>query len=150
MKTIYLASIASIIMAMGCNSGAPLTESNSSSVENPKGNPNGLTASISFDEMEKTLQPINEGEQLTILFTYTNTGKAPLIVTKAKGSCGCTSTEYLPKEPLQPGEKGTIRAVFDSAGKPQNNTKTITISSNDPDGDKILTFHVYVEPIPQN
>jgi|GEM_PF-296824 len=150
MKTIYLASIATIIMTLGCNSAAPLTDTNSASAENPKGNPDGLNASISFDEMEKTLQPINEGEQLTILFNYTNSGKAPLIITKAQGSCGCTSTEFLPKEPLQPGEKGIIRAIFNSAGKPQNNTKTITVSSNDPDGDKVLTFNVFVEPTPQN
>jgi hypothetical protein len=101
---------------------------------------------MTFEEDDITLTPIEEGEEVTILYNYTNTGKAPLIISGTRGSCGCTSTEHSPQKPLNPGEKGFIRAVFDSNGKPKNNTKTITVTSNDPQGDVVLKFNVYVNP----
>ena len=149
MKKLYFIGFSLLAVLYSCKNENVLTESNSATAEHPKGDPNAPAAAITFDEEEKTMPEINEGEQLTIMFSFTNTGKAPLIVTQAKGSCGCTSTDYEPKDQIAPGEKGTIRAIFDSSGKPKNNTKTITVSSNDPSGDKTLTFHVFVNPTAQ-
>ena len=44
-------------------------------------------------------------------FVFTNTGKEPLIIEKAKGSCGCTVPEW-PKEPIAPGETAKINVVI--------------------------------------
>lgn len=140
-----------IIAFASCNGGNALTDdNNTATADNPLGDPNAPKAEITFEQDELTLNPIEEGEEVTLLYNFTNTGKGALIITGTRGSCGCTSTEHNPKEPIQPGEKGFVRAVFNSQGKPKNNTKTITVSSNDPSGDKVLTFNVYVNPQYQN
>ena len=45
-------------------------------------------------------------------FIFTNTGKEPLIIEKAKGSCGCTVPEW-PKEPIAPGESAIMKINYD-------------------------------------
>ncbi len=79
-------------------------------------------------------------------FVFTNTGKEPLIITRAKGSCGCTVPTW-PKEPIMPGQKGTIKVKYatNRAGK---FTKTITISSNAKTASKRLTIKGTVKPKP--
>ena len=145
MRYIFLTIGVSILFA--CNSNEVITDvNNTATPENPTGDPNSPKPAMTFEADEITLDPINEDEEVTLLYNFTNTGKAPLVITGTRGSCGCTSTEYSPKEPIQPGEKGYIRAVFNSSGKPNQNTKTVTVSSNDPNGEKVLTFNVFVNP----
>ena len=62
-------------------------------------------------------------------FTFTNTGSSPLIITSAKGSCGCTVADY-PKNPILSGETATVTVIFDTANKAGYQTKTITLSLN--------------------
>ena len=61
-------------------------------------------------------------------FLFTNTGKEPLIISKAKGSCGCTVPEW-PKEPIMPGENGIIKVNYDEKRVGSFN-KSVTITSN--------------------
>ena len=61
-------------------------------------------------------------------FLFTNTGKEPLIISKAKGSCGCTVPEW-PKEPIMPGENGVIKVNYDEKRVGSFN-KSVTITSN--------------------
>jgi len=61
-------------------------------------------------------------------FNFTNTAKEPLIIEKAKGSCGCTVPEW-PKEPIAPGETATIKVNYDEK-RVGPYTKSITITSN--------------------
>jgi hypothetical protein len=61
-------------------------------------------------------------------FVFTNNGNAPLVITNAQGSCGCT-VPSTPKEPILPGSKGTIGVKYDTS-RPGTFTKTVTISSN--------------------
>ncbi len=74
-------------------------------------------------------------------FNFTNTGNAPLQITHAKGSCGCTIPEY-PKEPIFPGESGVIKVRYDTkrdSGKPF--IKRVTVSTNETSGqDRVLTI----------
>jgi hypothetical protein len=46
-------------------------------------------------------------------FTFTNTGKEPLIIIAANASCGCTVPQYS-KEPIAPGKTGTITVTYDT------------------------------------
>lgn len=62
------------------------------------------------------------------VFTFTNSGKEPLIITSAKGSCGCTVPTY-PKEPIAPGETAEIRVKYDTK-RVGPFTKTVTVNSN--------------------
>ena len=61
-------------------------------------------------------------------FEFKNTGDEPLIISNAKGSCGCTVPEW-PKEPIAPGAKGSIRVKYDTK-RPGPINKSVTITSN--------------------
>ncbi|NJO01255.1 MAG: DUF1573 domain-containing protein [Bacteroidia bacterium] len=65
---------------------------------------------------------------VTAVFTFTNTGDAPLVITDAKGSCGCTVPSYT-KDPIMPGEQGEIKAVYNAASVGVFN-KTVTVTAN--------------------
>ena len=61
-------------------------------------------------------------------FEFKNTGTQPLIISNAKGSCGCTVPEW-PKEPIAPGATGAIRVKYDTK-RPGPINKSVTINSN--------------------
>nr|HNH67158.1 DUF1573 domain-containing protein [Bacteroidia bacterium] len=68
---------------------------------------------------------ITEGEIVSYNFKFKNSGKAPLIITQASASCGCTVPEYS-KDPIAPGQEGFIKVTFNSEGKHGMTSKTIT------------------------
>lgn len=61
-------------------------------------------------------------------FTFTNTGNAPIIITKVKASCGCT-VPTKPQEPIMPGKSATIGVKYDTK-RLGDFSKTITVTSN--------------------
>ena len=69
-------------------------------------------------------------------FKFINTGKEPLIISKAKGSCGCTVPQW-PKEPILPGEHGIIKVNYDEKRVGSFN-KSITITSNAKNSPQII------------
>ena len=77
-------------------------------------------------------------------FKFTNSGKEPLIISNAKGSCGCTVPTW-PKEPIMPGEKGSISVNY-ATNKAGRFTKTVTISSNAKTSTARLTIQGTVKP----
>jgi len=72
---------------------------------------------------------IKEGAEATKEFVFTNTGKKNLILTDVVTSCSCTASSW-PKEPIAPGQKGTITVGYDTNGKSGSFNKSITITSN--------------------
>ena len=72
---------------------------------------------------------ITQGEKVSFSYRFKNSGKTDLIITSAKGSCGCTVPEY-PKRPIPPGGEEKIQVVFDSDGKSGRQNKTVTILAN--------------------
>ncbi|HXH18898.1 MAG TPA: DUF1573 domain-containing protein [Chitinophagales bacterium] len=95
--------------------------------ETPQANPTG--PAIRFEFEEYNFGDINEGDDATVDFVFTNTGTEKLILTDVKASCGCT-TPFWSKEPVMPGEKGKITAKYNTQGRPGNFSKAITITSN--------------------
>ena len=71
---------------------------------------------------------IKQGANGACEFTLTNTGSEPLIISKAKGSCGCTVPEW-PKEPIMPGASATMTVRYDTKRVGAIN-KSVTITSN--------------------
>ena len=71
-------------------------------------------------------------------FVFTNTGDAPLIISNARGSCGCTVPTW-PKEPIAPGATGKIGVKYDT-NRLGKFTKTITLTTNTVQKNKILTI----------
>lgn len=72
---------------------------------------------------------IKEGDVVSHVFAFTNTGDVPLIISSATASCGCTVPQW-PKEPVGVGGTGEIHVSFNSKNKPGIQNKTITITAN--------------------
>ncbi len=83
---------------------------------------------IKFESLEVNYGSIEKGADGVRVFKFTNTGTAPLIISNAQGSCGCTVPTY-PKEPIMPGEKGEIRVKYDTQRVGQF-TKYVTLTTN--------------------
>ena len=77
-------------------------------------------------------------------FKFKNTGKEPLIITDAKGSCGCTVPTYPKNVPIKPGESEVIKVTYDTK-RAGNFTKTVTIHSNAKTPEKVITIKGHVE-----
>jgi len=89
---------------------------------------NQPTTTVSFDKMEYDFGTMNVGDKKETYFRLTNTGEEPLIISSAKGSCGCTVPDW-PKNPIAPGDSEKILVVF-TAKSEGVQTKTVTIQAN--------------------
>ena len=70
------------------------------------------------------------GEEIQAVFEVTNTGDYPLIFSDITPSCSCTLAEK-PEEPIQPGEKGVIKANIATEKTGVGSiSKTVTVVSN--------------------
>jgi len=95
-------------------------------------------AKMEFEEIEWNFGEIKQGESVEYAFNFTNTGSDPLIITSAKGSCGCTVPVW-PREPVAPGESGVIDVKFNSKGKKGKQNKRVTLITNMVPSQKVLT-----------
>ncbi len=86
-------------------------------------------AKITFEETTHNFGTVKEGEKVEHVYKFKNTGKVPLVITNAKGSCGCTVPDW-PEKPIAVGDSGEIKVVFNSNGKPGNQRKTVTVTAN--------------------
>jgi len=75
---------------------------------------------------------IKQGANGSCEFELTNNGSEPLIISKAKGSCGCTVPEW-PKEPIMPGKSAVMTVRYDTKRVGPIN-KSVTITSNASNG----------------
>lgn len=91
--------------------------------------PAGPTTTMSFSETEFDFGTVNEGEKVSHTYTFTNTGNEPLILSNAKGSCGCTVPSW-PREPIAPGATGEITVEFNSKNKKGKRNQKVTITAN--------------------
>lgn len=91
--------------------------------------PTGPTTTIKYEEETYDFGTCNEGDRVAHAFKFKNTGSEPLLITNAKGSCGCTVPTW-PKEPIPPGGTGELKVEFNSAGKPGNQSKRVTVTAN--------------------
>lgn len=89
-------------------------------------NPNAPT--ITFDSEVVDYGTIEQGADGVREFKFTNNGKEPLIISNARGSCGCTVPTW-PKEPIKPGESSVIKVKYDTKRLGAIN-KSVTITSN--------------------
>lgn len=70
-----------------------------------------------------------DGGPSSVTFTVTNTGTGFLTITEVQPSCGCTTPTWT-KEPIAPGQKGTISASYDPMNRPGPFNKNIVIKTN--------------------
>lgn len=86
-------------------------------------------ARMSFAEQVFDFGIVDEGDLVEHEFSFINTGKLPLIISTANSTCGCTVPEW-PKEPIEPGESASVMVRFNTLGKPNNQTKPVSIFAN--------------------
>lgn len=91
--------------------------------------PNIPFTEITFEETDFNFGIIDDGEVIQNVFKFTNTGDEPLIITNAKGSCGCTVPEW-PKAPIMPGESSYLLVQFNSKNKKGKQAKRVTLTAN--------------------
>lgn len=129
MKKLFLIAICAATLS-ACQNKA--TESETTTDTTATGTPVIAEADAPKVQVEKAIYEfgeITQGEKVSYEFKFKNTGKTPLIITNASATCGCTVPEY-PSHPIKPGEEGSIKVVFDSAGKLGLQDKVVTITSN--------------------
>lgn len=105
----------------------------------------GKYPTITFSKKEHDFGTINEGDKVETTINFTNDGEADLIIASANASCGCTVPEFT-KEPIKPGASGSLKISFDSTGKPGNQQKTVTVTSNTANKTDMLTIRANVTP----
>jgi hypothetical protein len=71
---------------------------------------------------------IQQGADGACVFTVTNSGTEPLIISRCKGSCGCTVPQC-DKAPIAPGATSSITVKYDTKRIGPIN-KSVTITSN--------------------
>ncbi len=102
---------------------------------------------MNFEETTVDYGTIEQGSDPYRFFNFTNNGNAPLVITNAKGSCGCTVPTY-PKEPIVPGATGEIKVRYDT-NRVGPFTKRVTLTTNVGEEPIILTIKGKVEKKPE-
>jgi len=99
---------------------------------------------MTFETEKHDFGTITQGDKVDYDFKFKNTGGSDLIITGAKGSCGCTVPEY-PKEAIKPGVSEVIKVSFNSAGKSGKQAKSVTLFCNIKEGKKVLHINSNIE-----
>src|ERR1700733_8679675 len=85
-------------------------------------------AEFKFNEEKHDFGKIPQGTPVTTVFTFTNVGQDPLIITDVRPTCGCTIADFT-KTPVKAGETGSIKITYNAAFAAPF-TKTIVVTSN--------------------
>lgn len=99
-----------------------------------------------FERETQDFGSIPEGTQATYVFRVKNVGDQALLITDVQASCGCTTPSWT-KEPLMPGKIGTIKAVYNSTGRPGAFHKSIIVRSTAEN--EIATLYLKGEVVPK-
>ncbi len=119
--------------------------SNPATADNETGADGDVAVPVfTFEKEVHDFGTIVQGEKVAYSFKFKNTGQGDLIITDAKGSCGCTVPEW-PKEPVPPGGEGKIDVVFNSEGKSGQQNKKITITANTVPSMTVLAINGVIE-----
>ncbi|WP_052461005.1 DUF1573 domain-containing protein [Psychroserpens mesophilus] len=81
-----------------------------------------------FDEEVIDYGTIAQNDNGIRTFKFTNRGRAPIVISNVKTTCGCTVPTY-PKQAILPGETATIDIKY-ATNRVGSFSKTITIISN--------------------
>lgn len=69
-------------------------------------------------------------------FKFKNSGKAPLVLTNVKTSCGCTTPSW-PREPIEKDKTGKIKVKYNTKLKGKF-SKSVTVYSNAENSREVL------------
>ena len=153
MKKIVIICLAIVATTFtSCQDSAAKKVTNSTTTAAPTTTSSAKTSTggpvMTFDKVVHDFGTINEGDKVTTVFNFTNTGNEDLIIVDARGSCGCTVPQYPKNTAIAPGATGEITVSFDSSNKPGNQQKSVTLSANTASGREMLRIKSQVTPDP--
>jgi hypothetical protein len=102
-------------------------------------------ARISFEETEFNFGEVFEGDNVVHTFNFSNTGKVPLLISDARSSCGCTVPEW-PKQAIAPGERSSMKVVFNTTDRPEAQRKEVVVTANTYPSKTKIALTGYVRP----
>ncbi len=144
MKTPQFLLLVLFSVAIACNSSSDDKAITTDLVASPlTANQSAKAVAVPEIEMLETsydFGKMQQGESVTHDFVLKNIGEADLIISAAKGSCGCTVPQW-PKTPIAQGEEATIKVTYNSAGKKGKQNKTVTLVTNAIPNTKVLTIN---------
>lgn len=79
---------------------------------------------------------------VTCLFTFTNVSNSPIVIHNVVSSCGCTTPDWT-REPILPGQNGTINARFSNDQGEGAFDKSLTVYISNVDRPVILRLRGY-------
>lgn len=101
---------------------------------------------ITFEKTTHDFGRILEGEKITTVFRFKNTGGSDLIISNVNASCGCT-VPYFSKTPIKPGNQGEISVEFDSNRRSGAQAKSVSVLTNAQPSTVVLTVRaMIIEP----
>ncbi|WP_369047558.1 DUF1573 domain-containing protein [Tenacibaculum sp. UWU-22] len=133
-----------------CKKGSATSKVKSENVVNAEKRDNDISKGspvVSFDKTEYNFGTVKEGDIVTTSFKVTNTGKSDLVITRATATCGCTIPTW-PREPIAPGESGELKVRFNTRGKKNRQSKTVTLYTNTASGREYVKLSGMVTPTP--
>jgi hypothetical protein len=146
-KSIGLLTLSLVLLTSACkkeSAADKITDADMATIEAAKAL-EGKFPIVKLDKEVHDFGTINEGDKVETEFMVTNGGEVDLIISDAKGSCGCTVPEP-PKEPIKPGASAPIKVTFDSNGKPGAQKKTVTLTTNTEKGYETFEIKANVTP----
>ena len=146
-KSVGLFALSLIVLATACkqeSAADKITDADMKSIEAERALI-GKFPKVELDKEVHDFGTINEGDVVETEFIVKNVGETNLVISDAKGSCGCTVPEP-PKEPIKPGASAPIKVSFDSKGKPGAQEKTVTLTTNSENGHETFKIKANVTP----
>ncbi len=123
-----LGLVASFSLAATAQVDAKATNKEAKSTEVKKEASAAAGPAISTDKETHNYGKIQKGANGDCFFTITNTGTEPLVITNAKGSCGCTVPTW-PREAIAPGKSASMKVTY-ATNRVGKINKSVTITSN--------------------
>lgn len=136
MKKVMFIAALTVLAAIGARAQGTTTT--------PPTNDNPNAPEMMFESETVDYGTIEYNSEGTREFKFKNTGKEPLIIQSATGSCGCT-VPTPPKDPVKPGETAVIKVHYDTK-RVGNFEKTVTVVSNSKTPTKVLKIKGVVKP----
>ena len=143
MKNILYLIVFSLLFT-GCGDD-PFSKVKTENVEKARerDNSTAIFPVMEFDKTNHDFGIIQDGTPQETVFSYTNTGDAPLVISEIKSTCGCTVPQDWSRAPLLPGESSQFTVKFN--GKGMNKTsKTVTIKANTQRGTESVRISAFI------
>ncbi len=137
MKKVFLLTIACCFFVAKGFGQEPVKEENPNAPE------------ITFEETTHDFGTVPFKGLTECEFTFTNTGKEPLIIQNCPSTCGCTVPTCPKDKPIKPGEKGSIKVKYNSTHISGSFNKQFTVYSNAKNSPVRVTIKGEIAPNPE-